>query len=929
MTNLVSSVGTELPLLDPVEAAMARLGTLLDAKWQLDALLGRGGMATVNAATNRVTKAKEAVKVLLAELASDADVRERFVREARIANSIQHAARVAVIDEGLSDRGEIFLVMELLDGTTLDVHVHERRSDITLEQKLALFDPVLDLLAECHAAGIVHRDIKPANIFVTATGQVKVLDFGIARLRESKGAVGATMAGTVLGTPAFMAPEQALGLSDLVDGRADLWSVGACMYLLITGQRVHQARSEQESMVLAATRSAESIALVAPDLPVDVVAFVDRALVHDKRRRFPDAPAMRAALASVLASLRSGKVTRGRTEKKRDAVVVRTQITADLDAESSPELREQTLEVLGSVWKHLAHFMSANVQYGAGHSLTLQPMRVALEEIGSALAARPDSLSWDVSPYAFTYAKTPLWDPEKVALERVAFHVFSHGMRKMQLKAGVTEEELRRFLAILTADRGAKLALTDDPVADLWAQRFEHIGHLAIDAFASGTAEDVEEFESEADQIAERVREAAMVSRAVDDAGDQTLEARAMQLNLLAGLNASAAVASSIALDVRTRMLSAQMLQPRARWEERFVDVVAAVLVADEKGLGAAATTIRALGVWTASAVKQGELATAFERFAKLRTACHGLAGKSAAGRRASLEKELATAMFDATTLAAIIHKLQEASADSAGADACVRGVERVLELLGDASFFAQALDGWAASPDAGVGPVLFAYVQRWLAGNEALLARVVENGAAPLALAILDLVKADAKTDPSAHAGVALLSSAGLRSPHAGVRRAALLRLRGGSAGEDIQTELLALLGGPDADLRCETLGVVAKLRLRAVGPGIVRRIQEATFQALEGREKREWLACLHELNAARAEEIVIEMLERAPFFPNDANDKNRIIAAQILAKASTAPALAAAKAAARSTLSNSPLVREAAAIAASAISTRRGESS
>ena len=230
--------------LDAQAIAGARVGSALDAKWTLDSLLGRGGMATVYAATHRTTRARAAVKVLHREFAQDEDVSQRFLREARIANSIQHPSRVAVLDEGMSDQGEIFLVMDLLQGTTLDAYMKGPGRALSVEQKLRIFDPLLDLLGECHAADIVHRDIKPANIFITDCGQVKVLDFGIARLRETQSSVDPTRQGTVLGTPAYMAPEQALGLSELVDGRADLWSVGACIYAVLSGQRVHRARSE-------------------------------------------------------------------------------------------------------------------------------------------------------------------------------------------------------------------------------------------------------------------------------------------------------------------------------------------------------------------------------------------------------------------------------------------------------------------------------------------------------------------------------------------------------------------------------------------------------------------------------------------------------------------------------------------------------------
>jgi len=160
-----------------------------------------------------------------------------------------------------------------------------------------------------------------------------------------------------------------------------------------------------------------------------------------------------------------------------------------------------------------------------------------------------------------------------------------------------------------------------------------------------------------------------------------------------------------------------------------------------------------------------------------------------------------------------------------------------------------------------------------------------------------------------------------GLRSAFPAVRRAALHSLEG----EEGQADLVRLLGDPEVDLRCEVLGIIAKLRLRAVGPTVVRRIQDPAFQALDGREKREWLTCLQVLNAARAEEIVIEMLDRAPFFANEANDRNRLLAAQVLAGADTQKALAAAKKAARGFWWNSPAVREAAEAAVAAISSRR----
>jgi hypothetical protein len=289
---------------DPrLEAARARVGTALNAKWTLDEVLGVGGTANVFAATHR-NRSRGALKVLHAEVAADDALRERFLREGRIANLIEHPARVAVLDDDVSDRGEPFLVRELLVGTTLVDLLRDRGGTLPLDETLAVFDVVLDLLAACRKVSVVHRGIKPANVFVERSGAVRVLDFGVARLRALDGAE-AARAGSALGSPSFMSPEQALGQHG-IDGRADLFSVGACIYTCLTGERVHAAESETEAYVKSATQPASSIAEVAPGLSARVVALVDRALAFDRARRFPDAETMRAELRAVLDEVSEG-----------------------------------------------------------------------------------------------------------------------------------------------------------------------------------------------------------------------------------------------------------------------------------------------------------------------------------------------------------------------------------------------------------------------------------------------------------------------------------------------------------------------------------------------------------------------------------------------------------------------------------------------
>jgi serine/threonine-protein kinase len=163
-------------------------------------------------------------------------------------------------------------------------------------------DQVLDVLAAADARAIVHRDIKPANLFLTTTGLVKVLDFGVARMRDAQGQH-TTHSGMALGTPAFMAPEQAIGRSEDVSGRTDLWALGATMFALATGRAVHQASSGQQQIVYAATRSAESLGTVDPTAPARAVALVDRALAFHPHARWENAVAMRAALREAYRDL--------------------------------------------------------------------------------------------------------------------------------------------------------------------------------------------------------------------------------------------------------------------------------------------------------------------------------------------------------------------------------------------------------------------------------------------------------------------------------------------------------------------------------------------------------------------------------------------------------------------------------------------------
>jgi serine/threonine-protein kinase len=281
-------------------AARARIGSVVDGRWRLDALVAVGGCAAIYAVSHARNGHRAAMKIFDVELADNETAVAHFLAEGRAANRIGHPGVVAVVDQGTTQDGAPYLLMPLLDGETAQQRV-ARVGGLPAAEALHVVGEVLDVLVAAHSRGIVHRDLKPDNVFIERGAGVRVLDFGIARVADNPDA---TAYGTVLGTPGYMAPEQACGRLDEVGPRSDVWSVGALLYTLLTGKVLHDAPNPIASVVRAQNEAVPPASTLVPGVPEGVAHVLDGALAFRVSDRWMDASAMRWAVRAATDELR-------------------------------------------------------------------------------------------------------------------------------------------------------------------------------------------------------------------------------------------------------------------------------------------------------------------------------------------------------------------------------------------------------------------------------------------------------------------------------------------------------------------------------------------------------------------------------------------------------------------------------------------------
>ncbi|MDB4934225.1 MAG: Serine/threonine protein kinase [Labilithrix sp.] len=301
---LRSDYGRKLPVVE--------VGQVISSKYKLLRLLGDGGMGSVYEAEHLRLGTHVAIKVLHSDLARRSGLIERFLQEARVSAQIRSPHVVHVTDVESTPEGVAYLVMELLQGEPLStLEKRERTLPVATASEYTL--QILQALEAAHSLGVVHRDLKPDNVFVTFEGGkpvIKLIDFGIAKLKRAEGATGAghknlTVAGMLMGTPEYMAPEQAYSATD-VDARADLYSVGVMLYEMLSGQTPAQGEDPRVVVLKVERGEVQPLVHVAPNVQPELAGLVHRAMAPRPEMRFSSAAEMRIALDAVMTGKRAG-----------------------------------------------------------------------------------------------------------------------------------------------------------------------------------------------------------------------------------------------------------------------------------------------------------------------------------------------------------------------------------------------------------------------------------------------------------------------------------------------------------------------------------------------------------------------------------------------------------------------------------------------
>ena len=915
--------------LDEKARARARLGKTINGKYRMDSVVGSGGMATVFACTHR-NGSRVALKLLHSEFARDQGIRERFLREGYVANRVDHPGRVAILDDDISEADEPFLVMELLEGETLQQMWKRKGRKLSIPDAMDVAEQSLDTLHAFHEVGIVHRDIKPANIFVTKE-RVKLLDFGVARMREAGGEQ--TRAGTALGTPSFMAPEQAMGLTDGVDGRADVFSIGATLYAVLSGQRLHQGRSDNEAFILAATQPAPSLARVAPDLAVEVIALVDKALAWDPRNRFETAAAMREECLRILAIHKPDAVPRAGAQAQPapqpgQASAVVPAVVREVVEQAASE-QDPAVVRLVDFFRRIERLLPTVRQYGWQHPEADHKLRAAHQALNEALLDDSKSVYWGLLPYSFAHRQQTVWEPTP-PYDVVPYNLFAAGIRSFRVQPGVTDVELKGLCEVFMIDPLRDLTPEDDLGTALWERQLTNIKYEAINVFAEGDAADREAFYEESDQL-------ESVAKRASEERQNRAEAAAMNVQVdMQNAEIVRAATQVLAIDpIAKKAVAAQLETSPERWSERFVDVLADALIDTVKRRDVELVSVP-LDASARDLVLSRRFDVLFPMYEALRRAVETAASRQRAVDPRTLGPLLTRSLFGPETLRLLLveavrsnQAVMQGMASNGQALGAANAPQTDLDWISQRLQFvlseltADHIQPVVAALDEVNHPrlkgVLMTFLQQAMAGRESEVADRIPTMSIDTARPLLRLL-----ATANSQAGWDCLRSLAAHQ-NATVKCEATAFLA--QTPDQKRDELGRLAENPNPEVRQAALRAMAFHQVRTALPLLVKRVQDPSFNLVPPQERRELLSALYSLNPQKGEQLAMEIVQKHGLLVDDALEQTRALCAELLgANAQTREALDAVLQAAKRRWWNTQVLREAALGAAEAIASRLG---
>lgn len=837
-----------------------RVGEQLPGGWRLNELIDVGGMAGIFASTGPDGD-EVAIKLMRQDIAHPDLVRRRFHLEAEISQRVDHDRCLRMLHQNTTVRGEPFLVMERLYGETVEEFWRAQDKRLDFLVALRIVRDILPALAACHREGVIHRDLKPSNIFLTADGHAVLFDFGVAKLSWAPDELAGGKA--ILGTPAYMAPEQAMGTSDL-DERADVFAVGATLFALISGQRVNAGEDADESFVIAATTPAPSLATVAPSVPSRVALFVNKSMSWERRDRFQSADEMAAALAELL----DDEDTLRREAEERAG---RVEIFSREVMGQGADLDDPAIQLGRTVFEDVDRVFRAVRTYGWSHNEAARQQKRLFNTLRGSEGAGMEHRWW-VTPAALEVNGAAVWVPE-APFDDVPYNLFVSGFRTITLLPSLSESELFSFLQLLLLDPIEELDAEDDLSTVFIEQNLEsilveHVSPLENIALLEG----VDTFEATIKAVKDEAR-TALGGLEGDDSShllaEQRLhnEAEGMALALaqnvdLSALNSARRMLREVDGDLEE---SPAFAGPLLDWDVRLPRVLASAL-SDARFYADAEIVLEPI----AELVRRW---LALERFEKLLAL---YAGFSEAISDTATRLLVVTRAFGGDTPRSLLDGM--CKLDTVGDKRALIGLGALLNDLGAAAA-PVVLGALIRLKHPDLFEPLLEFIKRNLSSCEVEVQHLLRTGRVDVAHHLIDLV---ATQEPER--AIAALRQA-TRSAHLEIQSAAIAR-RVALGDNKVAADLIRLLEAAEPARRVELFMVASAHKVSALRTFLGSYVDDPHFHGLSVDERAAALDALHSVDPGRALAFALDVTKKRGLVSKKNRDGTKAIAIRFLGR-------------------------------------------